>query len=100
MRHVSDKGGFQNRLHSCILLFWIICLTMPDVISSQFLSGGYQTPQSPCPQVFQYQSNGYEMIGVGQILPGQYQVGGDILMMAHLIVGSQLPTVSDFERGR
>lgn len=56
--------------------------------------GGHSTPQSPCPGTFQYQSNGYETYGVGQIQPGQYEIGQDILMMAHLIVSSQLPSVS------
>lgn len=31
---------------------------------------------------------------MGQIQPGQYAIGQDIIMMAHLIVGTQLPTVS------
>lgn len=53
-----------------------------------------QTPQSPCPQTFQYQHNGQEFYGSGAIQPGQYVIGQDILLMAQLIVGSPLPSVS------
>lgn len=78
----------------CVLFF---CGCLPLLANSQFTSsfgGGFNTPQSPCPRTFQYQSNGYEVYGAGQILPGQYEIGGDIFMMANLIIGTQLPSVS------
>lgn len=74
----------------------------PRPPSNGFTSGGggsgsssHATPPSPCPQTFQYQSNGFETIGSGTLQPGQYQIGQDILLMAQLIVGVQLPSVSD-----
>lgn len=97
---------FTNSFIATICFVGIICQSVPYHVYSQFISGSFnrngfgqqpqqqQTPQSPCPGTFQYQSNGYEVYGVGQIQPGQYQIGTDIVMMAHLIVATQLPTVS------
>ena len=62
---------------------------------AQFGGGrAYNVPQSPCPQTFQYRSNGFEVIGVGQILPGQYVIGETIQMMAYMIISTSLPSVS------
>lgn len=98
------RSLFITRKASNLWIVWITWLVVPEFVSSQFssfFSGGgggggsaYNTPQSPCPQTFQYQSNGFEVQGVGQILPGQYEIGSDIFMLAHLVVGTQLPSVS------
>lgn len=77
------------QLISCVgLLIVFTCTYQP--VHCQYQS----TPPSPCPQSFQYQSTGYEVVGVGQIQPGQYQIGADIIMVVHLVVGTQLPSVS------
>ena len=75
---------------------WIICwLVLLNFADAQFGGGrAYNVPQSPCPQTFQYRSNGFEVIGVGQILPGQYVIGETIQMMAYMIISTSLPSVS------
>lgn len=62
------------------------------VFLSNFANGQFgDVPNTPCPDVFIYQSNGYQHYGFGQIK--NPPIGEDIRIMAKLIYGTRLPQV-------
>lgn len=83
-RYNSQAAGLPFALIIVVLTLSAHC----HVINCQYTD----STSSPCPDTFQYRSNGYEQYGVGQIR--QPPIGEDIHVMVHLIVGARLQSVS------